>query len=261
MSWLSDYFKRDKQEPPVLLQQPWQTSGQETLFGSAQPSATNLLQKAGSPYPGSLTTPYEQQGLQALGGYLDQPLPTQDTLFGAARGELEKTLSDQYDPAGSAYYDAYRTAVLRELSQAKDRLAAETSSRDAYFGGGRIKETSELEEGAMGQLAQVLGQMFENERTRKLSAVPMAQDLLGFQEQAPLQRIAASQQYGSLPFEREYGEYIRQMQELGIPLNTAMSLLTYRPEYYQPGYEASPFEQEMQMAGQLAPYAFLPFML
>ncbi|NVM22095.1 MAG: tail fiber domain-containing protein [Desulfobacterales bacterium] len=254
MSWLSDYFKREKKEAPVLLQQPWQTQGQESMFGTAQAGATDLMRRAGQPYPGELTTPYEQKGLETLGGYLDRPLPTEDTLFAGARGELEKTFGGEYDPVGGTYYEAYKSAVLRELREAKDRLAAETSARDAYFGGGRIKETSELEEGATSTLAMELGRLFEAERERRLGAVPMATGLLGFQEQAPLQRVAASQQYGALPFEREYGDYVRQMQELGIPLEVAMNLVMNKPEYYQPGYEPSGFEREMQMAGEVAPY-------
>ena len=263
MSWLSDYFERPKKEAPVLMQQPWQTEGQQALFNTAQPMATNYLNQAGSAYPGSMTTPYEQKGLDTLENYLDQPLPTESGLFAGAQGELEKTFNGEYDPVGGTYYQAYRTAVMRELQEAKDRLAASTAARggEQYFGGGLMKEQGNLEEGAMGSLAQELGRLYENERSRRLGAVPMATDFLNYQEQAPIQRIAASQQYGSLPFQREYGEYIRQMQELGIPLEVAMNLVTNKPEYYQPGYEPSPFETNVQMAGQLAPYAMMGMML
>jgi hypothetical protein len=161
-------------------------------------------------------------------------------------------MGDDYDPVGGTYYEAYKTAVMRELREAKDRLAASTAARGAeqYFGGGFMKEQGNLEEGVTNTLALELGRLFENERGRRLGAVPMAQDLLGFQEQAPLQRVAASQQYGSLPFEREYGEYLRQMQELGIPLEVAMNLITNKNEYYQPGYEPSFYERNILPMGK-----------
>jgi hypothetical protein len=244
---------RKKMDDPTLLQPQWQTEGLKSLFGSSLPSAKEYMQRAGTPYPGELTTSYERQGLDTLGGYLDSPLPTEGGLFAGAKGELEKTFGGEYDPVGGAYYEAYKTAVMRELSEAKDRLAAETSARDAYFGGGRIKETSELEEGATGQLAMELGRLFENERTRRLGAVPMAQNLLSFQEQIPIQRVAASQQYGSLPFDREYGDYVRQMQELGLSAEVARSLLGGQTNYMQQGYQPTSLERGISAAGDIAP--------
>lgn len=252
--FLDDLFDRERQESPTLLQQPWQTAGQRGLYGIAETGAETLLNRAGSPYPNSLTTPYEQQGLQQLGDYLNQPLPTESSLFAGAQSELEKTFGGEYDPVGGTYYQAYRTAVMRELQEAKDRLAASTAARggEQYFGGGLMKEQGNLEEGAVGTLAQELGRLYENERSRRLGAVPMAQDFLSYQEQAPLTRVAASQQYGSLPFQREYGEYIRQMQELGIPLEVAMNLVTNKPDYYQRGYEPSVFERYVLPLAQAA---------
>lgn len=251
MSFLDEIFGTD--ETPIKpLMTPAQREGQKELLGASLPLATDYLSKAGQPYPGDMTTGYEQQGLDILGNYLSSPLPTESEAYKGAMGELEKTFGNEYDPVGGEYYQAYRTAVLRELEESKDRLAAKTSASDKYFGGGRIKETSNLEEGATNNLALVLGQLFENERSRKLQAVPLAQQMLGYGEQAQTNRVGASQAYGGLEFEREYGEYLRQMQELGIPLQTALTLSTAHNQFYQPSYEPSFYERIIMPTTQAA---------
>lgn len=241
----SDKLKRE------ILQEPYQIEGRKTLYGAAEPGAVSRLGRAGQTYPGQLTAPmseFELKGLDTLGEYLDKPLPTEGGLFGMARGELEKTLGgEEYDPVQGAYYQAYRTAMEREIRQAKDRLAATTSARDKYFGGGRIKGEAQIEEGGLNQLALVLGELFEKERERRLQTVPEAMRMTAYEEMAPLGRVEASQTYGGLPREleqaglgREYGEWVRALQDLDIPLDVALSLAKYQPEYFYPSYSHTP---------------------
>ena len=246
MGFLDDIFGRDKQEAPVSLQTPQQQQAQRTLLGGALPRAEEALGRYGEPYPGELTTQYERQGLDTLGDYLGSPMPTDSTLYGSAVGELEKTLGgEEYDPVGGTYYQAYRTQVLRELQEAKDRLASRTSASDKFFGGGRIATEGELEEDTTANLAMTLGSMFERERERRLGAVPMATGVLGAGEALTQGRVGASQEYGGLEFEREYGDYLRQMEELGIPLEVAMNLATDKGDWLQLGYEPSVFERNI----------------
>ena len=98
----------------------------------------------------------------------------------------------------------------------------------------------------MTDLAQVLGQLFERERSRRLEAVPLAADFLGAGEQMTTGRVAASQQLGALPFTREYNEFLRQTEELGIPLEVALQLITKSNEYYEPSYQPSRWEKYVQ---------------
>ncbi|MHC4676117.1 MAG: hypothetical protein ACYTBZ_26805 [Planctomycetota bacterium] len=242
MGFLDSIFGREKKDAPIALE-PGKIRDQQRLTGTALPLAESALGQFGQPFPGDLTTPFERQGLQTLGDYLNSPLPTENPLFQGAAGELQKTFAGEYDPVGSTYYQAYRTGVMRELEEAKDRLAARTSASDKFFGGGRIATEGELEEQATNNLAVVLGQLFEGERDRRLQAVPLAQSLVGAGEAGVQGRIGASQAFGGLEFQREYGDYIRQMEELGIPLETAMQLATHKNEFYQPGYEPSNFER------------------
>lgn len=217
------------------------TKDMAKLAGMAMPGAAEALQMAGEPPPIQKTAPMsgvEQMAYGGLEDYMTSPLPSEAPLYQAGRGEIEKTLAGDYDPVGSTYYQAYRTAVMRELQEAKDRLAASTSARDKYFGGGRIETTGELEESAMGDLAMVLGQLTERERERKLGVAPMAIEEAIRESRLPAERAEIGLGLGGLPrqleelgFTREHAAYLQEMKNLNIPLETAIALMTSKPEY------------------------------
>jgi len=256
---LKDLFKSEEIEPKTL-ESPWQTAFRKKLFEMAEPGALERIRRAGEPYTGELVAPlseYEETGLGTLGKYLGSELPTESPLFKAATAEAEKTLSGEgYDPFKSEYYQAYRANMMRELQQAKDRLGSATSARDAFYGGGRIAETGRLEETAMGSIAEKLGSMYETERARRLGAVPTALGLTQYAEEAPLGRVAAALQYGALPrnieqmgLEAEEQEYLRQLTDLGLPLDVALAMGTYKPTTYMPTYQQSQLMQILQTLG------------
>ncbi|MHC4621505.1 MAG: hypothetical protein ACYTEQ_27505, partial [Planctomycetota bacterium] len=126
----------------------------------------SLLDRAGQPYPGQLSadmSPFSQQALQGAGDYFNSPLASQSNLFQGAAGQLSNmflTPEGEITPAKQAYYDAFRDNLLRELSDAKDRLGATTSARDKFYSTGRVAGEGKLEEGAFGDLAQTLAQLY-----------------------------------------------------------------------------------------------------
>lgn len=210
------------------------------LAGAAKPGALERLELAGTPYQGPLTaalSEFEEAGLMGLGEYLQSPMGTEGELYTSAEDEILKTLQGEaYDPGSGPYYKAYRNQIMRELEEAKDRLAARASAGDKFFGGGRIATEGEMEESALGQLAVTLGGMAERERERRLGAVPQALELTRYEEAAPVARMATAFQFGQLPrlieqaeMDAEYQEWIRALSDLGIALDTATGLATYQP--------------------------------
>jgi len=241
MSWLSDFVGGSKTEIKRLDPYKGSPKDMAKLAGVAMPGAEEALRFAGEPPPIQKTagmSDVEQTAYGGLQDYMTSPLASQDPMYQAGRGEIEKTLADDYDPVGSTYYQAYRTAVMRELEEAKDRIAASTSARDKYFGGGRIETGGELEESAVGDLAMVLGQLQERERERKLGVAPMAMEGAIREAEMPADRARTGFELGALPrqleelgYSREHAAYIQEMVNLGIPLQTAIALMTSKPEF------------------------------
>lgn len=230
-----------KEKSKLVIPESFSGAGEyrKKLAEAAKPKALQRIELAGEEYKGPLVaalSEFEETGLQGLKDFLGSPLPTEGTLYKSAADEIEKTLRGEYDPAESEYYQAYRTGVMRELEEAKDRLAARASSGDKFFGGGRIATEGELEESAVGDLALISAQLAEAERERRLTAVPRALELAEYEEKAPLTRVEASQLYGQLPrlieqaeMDAEYQEWVRSLNDLGIALDTATGLATYQP--------------------------------
>lgn len=239
MSWVSGLFDKDIKATP--LNAPWQQKGLQDLGKAAQPGALERISRAGEPYGGQLVAGMsgaEQQSQDALTSYLAGSPATDDPLFQAAESELTNTLGGEtYDPVGGTYYQAYRNAAMRELRSSQDALASRTSASDQFFGGGRIAEEGNLQEGTTNALALELGRLTENERQNRLSAANQAMTMTQYKEQAPLQRISAAQELGALPREIEqaeldaaYQEWNRQLADLGIALDTYTGMLTYTPQ-------------------------------
>lgn len=246
-------------DPTVESLEPdWQAELRKKVTGKAAGGAFERLNRAGEAYTGELTAPMSEQektGMDLLTKFLGTA-GTESPLYGQAESEFAKTLGGEYDPSASEYYKALRNSVLRELRLAKDRLASATSARDQYFGGGRIAETGKLEEGATNQLATVLGQLAEKERQNRLAVAQGVPAFVSARQGAALAPVAASQQYGALPRtiqqasdEAQYQEWLRQLNDLGIPLDTLLGLATYSPPM---AVGESPFQQYAAMVSGAA---------
>ncbi len=206
---------------------------------AAGPGALERLERAGEAFPGQLTAErsgFEETGLAHVGEYLDTPYASSDPLYQSARQEYEQTLGDGRDPFESEYYQAFRDNTLRELAEAKDRLASRTSARDSFYTGGRIAGEGELEETALGGLRQTLGEMQERERLTRLGIAPDALRLAMAQNLEPAMRAEQALTFGErersfrqTELDREREEWIRQLTDLGIPLQTAFNIATWQP--------------------------------
>ena len=205
------------------------------IFAAAEPGAIERLERTGQTYPGPLVaslSEFEETGLGGLRNYLGQPSATEGELYTSAVDSILKTLEGG-DPQ---YAEAYKKALRRDLEEGMDLLASKTSARDKYFGGGRIQTTGEMVEDYLTNLAVIRAEEQERAKDRALQAVGPALEYSQFAETEPLQRIAASQEFGQLPrliqqaeMDADYQEWVRALNDLGISLDTATGLATFQP--------------------------------
>lgn len=223
-----------KTKTKIIENYPGAAGTRQSIAGAANPKALERLNRAGEAYGGELVAPMsqaEQTSLGTLQDYLASTMPGDTNISRLSQGEIEKTLSGGYDPIQSEYWKAYQNEMQRQMKQASDSIAAKTSASDRFFGGGRIRETADMNEGALSDMAVVLGQLAENERNNRLNTAMNAPSYLGQNEALTQGRIQAGQQFGALPREiqqaedtAKYTEWQRQLADLGIPLDVAQQL-------------------------------------
>jgi len=208
------------------------------LAKKAEPKALERIGLTGQKYPGPLMaalSEIEETGLGELRDYMGKPPSTEGELFTSSVDSILKTLSEEGD---EEYRKAYKTKMLGELEEGLDLLAARTSARDKYFGGGRIATSGEMIEDYLAELAVIQAEQDELAKERKLRAVQQALGLAEFEEAAPVRRVAVSQTLGALPrlveqegLDVEYQEWLRALNDMNIALDVATGLATYQPGY------------------------------
>ncbi len=236
---------------PVFM--PGQKDAYQTLLGSAMgqmgmggtqgysaPQATGKGMGGGFPMMGAF-------GGSPLGGFLGrllggnqqqaaQPTAAQpsiwDTLaqgyegqFTAPMGEGEQfgvdwmrsVLEGAYDPRTSDFYQGLRTQAEEDLQRAL------TGTRQSAAMGGmlastpRIGQEGQLQRQMTGDLSTLLGGMYEQERARQHALAPQYMEAAGIPRQIEQQQL-----------QMQYADWLRQLQAMGLPLQTALQLITHQ---------------------------------
>ena len=217
----------------------WTDKAGKNLYNSLLPSIEQYISTIGDPYGGDFVAPIaplEQQGLDSLSAYMNQQALGQDPLSLAGRTELQNTFNGTYDPISGPYYQALRAQALVNQGDAQSALAARTSASDSLFGGGRIKGEADIATNTANTLNLSLGQLFENERARRLGAVPLAQKFAQTEQADPLNRAIAGLQYGGLSRQLDqaqltalYKDFLRQRGEQQGALTAGQKTLSLFP--------------------------------
>lgn len=223
-----DLLSRTKTES---LEPEWQTQLRTETAGQAMPKAEERVRRAGESYDGELTAPLSDQqnrGLGVLGDALDRGPVTSGESWGQIQAALQDQLAPGDDPAGKSYYQNYKTALIKEMRAAEERMAS--SRPGGFVGDGRMGADAQSE------VAAVLGQLSENDRSRRNEAIPLGLQATELEDRLPFDLINASQTTGSLPRaieqqqnDADYQEWMRSLNDLGIPLDTIAGLTTYTP--------------------------------
>lgn len=241
---MSGLFKSKKAEPASpsydTLYDPFKSSREKL-----NSFLTDKIGKPGPAYEGERVAPasdIEKQGLEAAQRYADQPAASQS--LGYAEEEIKKTLSGDYDPSTSPYYQAVKAEAERNLQKTQKNIADQAAGGRRYFSGARLKAQANAAVDTNIGLDKTLGQLAENERQRMIQVLPQALATDSAVSQAEAKKSANLQQLGALPRELQqalndavYQQFL--LSEYDYPLNIAQlsaGLATQQPIFVQQGY-------------------------
>ncbi len=234
-------FSTPKKTKAVVAPESFPGAGamRRRLAGAAEPGALERIGRAGQEYQGPLIaalSEFEETGLAGLKDWLGTELPTEGVMYKSAADQIMKMLSEE---SNEEYRQAYKTQALRELQEAKDRLASRSARGSKLFGGTRLGVEGEMEEDFLANLAVFQAELDERRKERILRATQQALGFTQYEEGVQPRRTAISQTLGALPREIEqaemdadYQEWMRALNDLGISLDVATGLATYQPGYF-----------------------------
>lgn len=224
------------------------------IRGQSSSWLQSQIGKTAPAYEGEMVAPLSEQENQSfdyLNKYVTQQ-PSESTQL--ARNEIKKTLTGQYDPTTSPYYQSVKAEAARNLQDSLSGISSDAAGGGRYWSGARLAQQGEARTDVANALNTLLGQMSENERARRLTAAQQAQSLGQEETALPLQQATALQGLGALPRENQqayneaaYNEWLRQQQYPLQIAQLASPYATYSPTVAETGYTPSTFSQ-------IAPY-------
>ncbi len=211
-------FGETEELKPRDIRSPTQQRVFEGVTGAAGDQAINFLQTAGDPFPSNLVDPTALTSLQQslfdrIPGLVNRPDFTSSDLFQQAQGAITGAL-EGFDPFKDLRFQALRTNLERELKRAKDRIAARSSGKEEFFGGGRLDQEREQEEFAFGQLANIAGRLEEQSRLQQLQAVGPAVNLASLRQNAPFDFLQQSLGFADIPRSFDEATRVARLNEL-----------------------------------------------
>jgi len=193
----------------------------------------------GEQYKGDLVAPLstqEQQSFDFLRQY-GEGGPSQTMQQGKA--EIGKTLTGQYDPATSPYYQAVKAEAAKNLADTQKSIAGKAAGGGRYWTGARLQQQQEAASESARGLNTILGGLAESERQRRLDVLPQAFQYGQAEQRVPLEKATAFQALGQLPRAVEqmlnqanYQEWMRS--QVDYPMQIAqMAQQTQKEPLYQ----------------------------
>ena len=222
----------------------------EKLYNWSDNYMANNPYDPAKPYEGQLSAPMtgtENQAQNQLTSYMGTAAPS--SLEGANKYTTD-VLGGGYDPRTSPYYTSMKEQILKDSVEAGDSVRHNAARSGMLHSDPRHIQERKLTENVSGQLAQLLGGVYEAERGRMGQAAGMAPGIAGAMSKDALQKITAGSTIGAMPRQveqeglgREYSESMRQLAGAREPLNMLQGLSgksyePYNAQSYQPGQDA-----------------------
>ena len=243
--------KKSQQQGPQFekLYDPFESSR-----GALNSYLTENIGKKGPTYAGERVAPLsglEEQSLDYADRYANQPLKGQSMQL--AEDEIKKTLSGDYDPSTSTYYQAVKAEAERNLEDTQSRIADKAGGGGRYFGGARLRAQGNAARDTGISLNKTLGEMSERERERRFQAVPQALAVDSAVTGEAAKRAQTLQAIGALPREIQqafldaiYQEFL--LSEYEYPLNIAQ--IAGGPAQREPIFVQQGYGQQKPAIGQ-----------
>jgi hypothetical protein len=272
MSWFSSLFGGKKESNDNSQQQ----AGLQTQYdpfastrGALNTWLTDQVGKTGPQYTGDRVAPMSDQekgSLTKLDQYNNYD-PSNDKTFNLSRDEINKTLSGDYDPSTSPYYQAVKAQAALNMQDTNRSIDAESAKAGRYYGGANTYSKGRANAEMTNNLNNTLGTIAQQERQNRLTVLPQALASTSFAQNVPLQQAQADQQLGQLPrqlgqanLDATYQQWVNSnydwplnIAQLSTGPSTQQPIFTYQPQTYN----ASAFNQIAPGVGQMAQY--LPY--
>lgn len=214
-------------------------------------------------YKGELVAPASKQEEESLDWLSKYTAGGPSATRTAATTEIGKILGGQYDPTTSPYYQAVKAEAARNLEKSMADIADVAASKGRYMTGARVGEQAEASRDIALGLNTVLGQLAEQERQRMFGVLPIAGEFATAEEQEPLRKTAALQEFGALPRSIQqaydqaiYNEWLRSTQEWPLNIAQLAAGVQQAPLYGQVGYTPSTFSQMLPSLTNIATSIF-----
>lgn len=203
---------------------------------------TPEIGKARETYPGQLVAPLSEQESKSfdfLRQYGEGGITRPGSTFQQGKAEISKTLTDQYNPATSPYYQAVKAEASKNLQDTQKGIANKAAGGGRYWAGARLGRQQEAASETERGLNTMLGLMSENERQRRLDVLPQAYQYGQAEAREPLEKASAFQNLGALPRQVEqmlntanYQEWLSS--QVDYPMQIAqMAQQTQQAPFYQ----------------------------
>ena len=161
-----------------------------------------LIPQIGQPgkqYTGEMVAPLSEQEGQSFDFLRKYGEQGDNETLKNARGEINKTLTNQYDPTTSPYYQAVKAQAAVNLQDTQRNIASNAAGAGRYWTGARLEQEGKAARDSELGLNTLLGALSENERQRRLDVLPQAGQFGEAEQQLPLQQATAYQALGALP--------------------------------------------------------------
>lgn len=153
----------------------------------------------GKSYTGEMVAPLSEQEGQSFDFLRKYGEQGYGETFKNAQGEINKTLTNQYDPTTSPYYQAVKAQSAKNLEETQRNISSNAAGGGRYWTGARLEQQGKAAQESELGLNTLLGTLSENERQRRIDVLPQALQFGKAEQELPLQQATAYQALGALP--------------------------------------------------------------